>query len=475
MLQSKLLVKNASVLFFAEIITNLLSLGLIFAIARVLGDNGLGQYSFALAFASLFIIFSEFGTLTFLIKEIAADKSKTQVYLKNLTSMKLVFGILTLLISIIAIIVSGESLEVIYMVIIASFAMFFNYFGYLFRAIFQAHEIMEYDALIKLIEKILSVGLGILVVLLGYGVLEILFTQLFSFGMVFIISWILVSKKITTISLEWDFSLWKKILVSSIPFWLTSIFIYIYFRIDTVMLFFMTNASEVGLYNASYKLIEAMAFIPTIVMITVFPVFSKYYANQNKEHLSLLFQKAFYYLFVLALPILIGGILVSDKIIPLIYGDGFSASIISLQILLSALFFMFINYVMGFYLNATNKAYLFTIVVGIAALFNVVANFIVIPTYGYIGASVTTVITETLNFVLLAFFIFRAGQFLPGLKLLKPIFAVIILGIATFFLSSFNIFILVPIVALLYFLVLFLIGGISKEDQDMLKKVFNRQ
>src|SRR3989338_8075335 len=98
--QSKTIVKNAGVLLVSEVLTNVLSFVLIFAIARQLGDVGLGKYSFALSFATIFIVFSELGTLTFLIKEISAGSPKAQKYINNIASIKLILGILTFILSI---------------------------------------------------------------------------------------------------------------------------------------------------------------------------------------------------------------------------------------------------------------------------------------------------------------------------------------------------------------------------------------
>jgi len=473
--QSKTIVKNAGVLLVSEVLTNVLSFVLIFAIARQLGDVGLGKYSFALSFATIFIVFSELGTLTFLIKEISAGSPKAQKYINNIASIKLILGILTFILSIATIRVIGGDAESIYLVALASAAMFFNYYGYLFRAIFQAHQVMEYDALTKLLEKIVSVTLGITIMALGYGVEGLLASQIISFIIFFIASWIIVSRKIMVINLRFDLKIWKEILVTSFPFWITTACIYIYYKADTVMLGLFRSYAEVGWYNAGYRIIESATFIQTVVITAVFPALSKFHFVGEKKHLDLLFEKSFYYLFCLGLAIAAGGIMLAERIILFIYGPEFIFAVPAFKIMLVTLLIMLITYLMGYLFNAIDKSTVFALVVFIAMLFNIVFNFIFIKKFGYIGASYVRLLTELLAFLLFVYFMWRIGKFLPLKSLIKPFIAAIVMGLVIYFAWFLNLLILVPFAAAAYTLSLFVLGGVGKEELAIIKSVFSKK
>ncbi len=470
-MHAKLIVKNVGVLLVSEVLTNILSFILIFAIARQLGDVGLGKYSFAISFATIFIIFSELGTLTFLIKETSAGNPKTQSYIENIASMKLVLGIITFVLSILSVWVMGGNRESIYLVTLASAAMFFNYYSYLFRAIFQAYQVMEYDALTKLIEKLISVGLGIIVIILGFGIEFLLGIQIISFLVVLIISWIIVTKKIGRINFKFDFIIWKEILISSLPFCIITACVYIYYKSDTVMLTFLRGYSEVGLYNAGYKIIESASFIQTIVITAVFPAFSKLFSLKKNKHLDLLFEKSFYYLFCLGVAMTIGGLILSKRIIFFIYGPAFEPAVPAFQVMLVTLLIMLITYLMGYFFNAINRSYVFAFVVFTALFFNISINFFAIKAFGYMGASFVRLFTELLAFILFAYFMWRIGKLIPFQLVLRPILAVCVMAACIYFAYFLNLLILIPLAAISYAISLFLFGGFDKTELEILKEL----
>lgn len=457
--------KNVGVLFAADVVGSLLSLVLVFAIARSLGDVGLGKYSFALAFASLFILFSDFGTNILVVKDIAVDRSKARAYAGNMLTLKLVLGVLAFIVSVTVIWLSGASAETVRLVVIASLAMFFNYFGYLFRSLYQAFEVLEFDALTKVLERVLTVGFGLAVLFLGFGVTAVLATQVASFLIFFLASWALTSAKVVPLRFHCDVRMMGRILHASMPFWLTGVFMYIYSRIDIVMLSFITSSfPQVGWYSAAYKITDALTFLEVIVIAAVFPVFSRFHAGDDRKMLGVAFSRSFYYLFAISLPLAVGGIMLADRIIPFVYGAGFGPAAPALQILFVALFFAFLSYVMGFLLNATGRGYQFTAVVVFAAALNIGTNLVVLPHFGFIGASWTTVLSEVVNFAFFAVLIYRAGVYLPLRALLRPTLCAVAMALAVLWLAALPLLLLVSIGGAVYFVLMFLIGGISREE-----------
>jgi len=72
--EKQTIAKNTFWLGVAEGITRFLKLFLIIYVARILGATEYGKFTFALAFVSLFAIFSDFGISTITTREIARDK-----------------------------------------------------------------------------------------------------------------------------------------------------------------------------------------------------------------------------------------------------------------------------------------------------------------------------------------------------------------------------------------------------------------
>ena len=85
----KTILTNTAWLSFAKIFNNIISYILIVAIARFLGDVGLGQYSFVFAFTGLIFIFGDMGLDYLMIKEVSRNKKKAQYYFENILSINL--------------------------------------------------------------------------------------------------------------------------------------------------------------------------------------------------------------------------------------------------------------------------------------------------------------------------------------------------------------------------------------------------
>lgn len=475
MLESQKLAKNTTILLASEIINKVLSFFLIIIIARYLGDVGLGKYSFVFAFVGIFYIISDFGISMLMTREVAKDRLLTKKYTDNVFTFKVIIAVFTILVPFMIILLTEKSFDVRIGVLIAGIAMSLNYMAYPFRNVFLAHEKQIYHAVYSIIERIIAFTLGIVVLYLGYGLLSFLMVLVLSNFVSLIYSYLVVSKKFTKVGFELDINFLKGALKKSLPFWFTLIFMTFYFKIDTIMLGFMSGFQVTGWYNAAYKIIDAFTAIPFIIAIVVFPVMSRFHKNKEK-FLQLLYKKSFYYLFMLGLPLAVGTTLIAGRIILFVYKSAFENSTIALQILIWAVMFIFVNYIMGYLLNSIEKQVLFTYSTGFCALLNVALNLILIPKYSYIGASIATVLTECLNFMILFYLTSKEGYKLNLLSIFyKPVLATIPMAALLFYLKSVHLLILIPSTIIFYFAILFFIGGIGKEEVSLVKSIIKKQ
>lgn len=465
MSSARTIAKNAGVFFTADIISRLISFLIIVMLARFLGEVGLGKYAFVVAFVWILSTLTDLGISTLLVREIARNKAKTIKYLKNALSLKLVLGIAMMIISFIVILFFNKPLDVIIMVYLAIISTFLSQYSLSFKALFQAYEVMEYEAITRLVERVIAISLGFYLLSHNYGLISFFVVLILSQAVSFILSFILVHKKIVKISIGVDLKTWKYLLKYSLPFWFTFVFSLIYFKVDTVMLSLMKGDAVVGWYNAAYNIAIALNVIPVAIAVSVFPVFSKYFKTKKKLFKAL-YKKAFYYSVALALPIIAGGFLLSKKLILFIYGDSFIPhSVIALQILIFSSIFLFLSYLSGQVLNSIRKPHLFAYSTATCLVLNIVLNFILIPSMSYRGASISTVIAEALNFFILFYFV---SKFIGKIELKeifpKPLIASILMGLFIYILREQNIIFLVIGSVLVYFAALFLIKGIDKED-----------
>lgn len=475
MSNAKSIAKNVASLYIGEILSQVLTFFLVIAIAHYLGDAGLGKYSFAFSFAALFLILADMGLPTLITKEVAKDRILTNLHLTKTFTLKLILNAVAFTITIAAIAISRKDYETIFLVALAGVAMFFYNLAGMYRAIFQAYEVMKYEASSRIIERVIAAGIGIFLLYRGFGIISLFIILIFSNMAYYFVLYMLVKIKISKVSLIIDKEAWKRSLKESMPFWITTVFISLYFRIDTILLGFMKGFTATGWYNAGLKIIEVVTRIPFLLIVAVFPTLAKFH-KLSYDKTKLLYKRSFQYMMMLSLPIATGLFLLADRIILNMYSPEFNNSVIVLQILAASLIFVFVNYLMGYLLNSIDKQKLFTLTAGVTTIFNVLLNIVLIPKYSYIGAAVATLISEVLNFCMLYYFTFKNKFGINLVKVIgKPVLATSVMIGLMIYLKNFHLFLIISISAIIYFIVLFVVRGIGQEEINILKSIISRK
>ena len=241
------------------------------------------------------------------------------------------------------------------------------------------------------------------------------------------------------------------------------------------MIQMMAGDYATGLYNSAYKIVSVFAAFYVIYQYVIFPLMSKLYA-ENTDLLKLSFEQAFKYSLLILLPISIGVYFYSPYIINLIYSSQYALASPAMQILIWTVVFLFINGVATSLLNSIGKEVSVTKIYLVAAIFNIVLNYLTIPVWSYIGASVTTVLSEILILVLMMYSISKT-EYKPDLSLLKTIFKLVICGIIlaiVLYLINVSLWLAIPIGLVVYVLALIITRTIDDTDKYIINELLNR-
>ena len=466
--------KNTGVLLISQIVSYIIGFFFIMYTARYLGAAGFGILSFALAFTGIFGVFSDLGLSTLTIRDVARDKSLAGKYLGNIAVMKIILVVITFGLIAITINLLGYPEQTIKVVYLVALSIIFSAFSGMFNSIFQAYEKMEYQSIGHILSSILMLSGALFAISQGFSVVEFASVYFIVSAVVLGYNFIVCVRKFVLPKIEVDFSFWKPTIKEALPFGLSGIFITIYYWIDSVMLSLMKGNEVVGWYNAPYRLIVVLLFIPSIINIVVFPTMSRFHIS-SQNSLNLMTKKYFKFMLVIGIPIGVGTTLLADKVILLIFGTEYTQSIIALQILIWAMVFIFANAAFVRLFESINKQIIVTKITGICMIENIILNLLIIPRFSYIGASITTVITELTIVTFVLIFAYKTGysvqrrEFLTNIS--KVTIASLIMGVFIWELRSLNLLILVLLSTSLYIGILYLIGGINKEDIELLKQV----
>ncbi|MGZ7118670.1 MAG: flippase [Methanobacterium sp.] len=464
--------KNTGVLFLSQIFTFALAFFYTMYSARYLGAEGFGLISFALAFAGIIQIVTDMGLNTLLVREVARDKSVINKYLRNIATIKILLGIITILSCIMIIYIMGYGIEIILIVSLVTFYFIFTSFSYMFYSLFQAHHTMEFQSIGDILNSTLLFSGMLIAIYFDVKVLGFAFIYFMVGAIVFGYSLSVYIKKFTLPKIEIDLKFWKKLIIEALPLSLALIFSTMAFRIDTVFLSFLQGSLIVGWYSAAYRLMEVLIFIPTVFIASIYPLFSNYYIH-SQDSLKNGYIKSFKYLNILGLPIAIGITLIAPEIINLIYGTGYTESIIALQILIWTIPFIFLTHLLGAMFISINKQHLLLKIIFITMAFNIIFNLIFIPIYSYIGSSVITIFTELSFFILAFYYISKLICKIDNKIIIKPLVASLIMGLFIY-LVNVNVIFTIIMAILVYFLALFLLKAFSTEDYDLIRELVKK-
>lgn len=451
--------KNTFWLAFAEAVTRLLKLGLIIYVARILGVHGYGTFTFALSFVSLFVVFSDFGLSPISTREFSSGKEHD---FSSVFSLKIVLSIaVPIIIFIGSFFITHDIIARKAIWILAIFIIGYN-FGEILYALIRARQKMEYEAGIKIFQAVLLTAIGIFIIIKFPSVLNLSYAY-FLAGIISLIAILIFFHKfIFPLRFSITPVVWKKFLYMAWPLGLAGIFGAVNQNFASLILGYLDRLTETGWYNAAWK-IASICLLPSILLSqSFFPNLSHAYKQSKKK-----FQQVWNFytqtVIVLAVPLVVGGVVLAARIINFVYTPEFMPSILVLQILIPAVGMAFIVSSFGQTLLASHHQKKLFIIAGLGATVNVILNILLVPRLGPYGGALAFLLAIVFSLVL-------AYKFILTYTTIKPFNRYIILNILLAVLSSIvmyfiislpqvyyhNIFLVVIIGALSYFASLFI-------------------
>lgn len=467
--------KNSLAVLAARVIEVVCALIVVALIARYLGVDLYGLYGYITSIIAIVIVFSYFGMQRIIIREIAKDKTLIRKYLgagiilRGILSLG-TLGFIFLVTQFIDL--DPKSVAALYIFGLSEIpASFIS----LLTSIFTAIEKMGYETLFTAISRILNLLLISLAITFDMGFtglfMALLIGNLISLGLVI---------KFTVARIGWpEFELnprlWKFILKESFPLMLTSFLAKTLFRVDVFVLKFFKSLSDVSLFFGPHSIILRLRIIPLTLSIALFPSLSRI-AEHSEESLINVFEKALKILISISIPMSIIAVALADDLIILCLGKAFAEAAIVFKILIWTINFMFVECLMGFVLLSLSKQWFTTLSHAITLLVNLVLDIILIPKYGFIGASVATLIAYGLRTTISYIFVSINTRFLVLHKIvLKPFLAALLMGgVLLWGSKADNLYFSCVIASLLYVVVLWRSKNFSLEEIAAFKRVWQR-
>jgi len=161
---------------------------------------------------------------------------------------------------------------------------------------------------------------------------------------------------------------------------------------DLIFLRFFADRETVGYYGAAYQLISFLNNLAIAYSLSLLPALTRVATDLTRRNAMV--QDSLAQVLALGLPVAVGGALLADEIIELVFGDAFAASGDALAWLVWCVPFILVKEVHLISLIVREREGTVMRMTAIAVVVNVLLNLALIPSFGMLGAAAATLITE---------------------------------------------------------------------------------
>jgi polysaccharide transporter, PST family len=362
-------------------------------IARYLGAEQFGLFSYATAFAALFSPLATMGLDNVVIHHLTRKSSSPESILGTAFLLRCVGSIVSIVLAVAAIMLfrHNETTTIAIVAILASSSIFqtFDTIDLLFQSQVQAKYTVIAKSTAFAVVSVLKVMLiqtkAPLIAFAWIGLVEVMLGAL---GLV-IVYWM---RGYLLRLWAWSLPLAKLFVKQSLPLMLSGLTIMLYLRIDQIMLGQIIGDQAVGIYSAATRISEVWYFIPLTITSSINP--SIYSAKEQSESLyySRIY-KLLQFLVVLAIAISLPMTFLSSHLILALFGAGYAESANVLAIHIWASVFVFMGVATSAWFVAEDLTHLSFSRNLMGAIMNIGINFLLIPKYAEVGAAIATVIS----------------------------------------------------------------------------------
>src|SRR5262249_44803858 len=135
----------------------------------------------------------------------------------------------------------------------------------------------------------------------------------------------------------------------------------LYNQTDTLVIASLVSSTVLGWYSAATQLFATFLFIPVILMTSIFPALTRTYTNDSAAAIRIL-RKCFDLMLLIAMPIGLGLVVISDSLVVLLYGQAFAPSGPVLAIMGVVLICTYQNILLGRFLISIDRQNVWTLV-----------------------------------------------------------------------------------------------------------------
>jgi PST family polysaccharide transporter len=373
-----------------------LGLGLVIGVwvARYLGPEQLGQLNFVLAFAGFIGMLALLGLESIVQRELVRRPEAAGVIVGSALGLKLAAGVLVQLIgwAALSMFAAGQTAVTGLAALLSLTALFqaADVIDYWFQSQVRAGPVVWVRLGVYATMALVRGGLVIAQApLAAFVVLTLVEAAVTAFGLIVLWRWPGASRP----RLRIDRAVMADLVRASWPLALSGLSVWLYLRVDQLMLGTMGSHRELGVYAIAVRLAEIWNFVPVIIVSSLFPGIVALRDLDPRAYADRL-QKIHTGLVALAYAAMLFFGLAGQWVIAWLYGPAYSEAWPMLLFLAAAGVFVALGVVREAWVVAEGLSMFSFATTALGAAVNIALNLAWIPTYGGLGAAWATLIAQ---------------------------------------------------------------------------------
>ena len=377
-----------------QILTIILPIITVPYVTRIFTSEDLGSYGFYYSIVSYFSLFAMLGIGIYGTKQIAAARDVSSTFW-NIYAIQLIASILALFVYVMTLLSIPKMSGIVPIILGIVLLTKMIDISWLFTGKEDFKKITLRNTMVK-VAGVISIFTFIKSSedLYLYIFLIVIFDFLGQFVM-----WIPAKKFIKRPS--FDTKIIKKNLHPIVLLFLPQVAISLYVVLDRTLLGLLGSYSDVGIYEQGQKLTSILLTVVSSLGAVMLPRVANLLSERKEKEAQNMVKFSFILYNLIIFPMIFGLIAINEVFVKLFLGQNFQDVKYVLYIIVFNIMFIGWTNILGYQvLVVRNKNKEFMLSTTIPAFVSVAVNIAVIPFFGYIGASITSVVVETLVFAI---------------------------------------------------------------------------
>lgn len=409
--------RNFTYLLAAQVAAGLAGLASMAYLARILGPETFGILGFGTAVVAYFGHLAVLGSDSYGAREIARDPGSAATLVTRIVGLRMLTVVTASILFLLVVWVIDQPATVKIVMIVQGVGLIVTLVALDF--VFQGLQRMELIAarqfaaslLVLIAVLVLIDGRDDIYVAAGIPVAATAVTAI----------WLVsrIRKSVGPVGFRADPAESKTLLRVVLPFAVSGAMSTIYYNTDIVMLGFLSDHQAVGLYVGAYRLFLVSLMVGNLICAAYAPALAAAWRDEASRRAG--FRDFTGAMFFVGMPIAAAGIAFPREIVAIMFGAEFDAAHDAFVILMVAVALAHVAITGGTCLIAWSDQTAHMIILACGAVANVIANVVLIPRFGIMGAAAATLVCQGVVAIVILARVHRRFVAVETMRLVRPV------------------------------------------------------